>query len=207
MTVVSPLLTISSMCWSANTKSAAWDGPMSLFRVKIGMYAVITLWPAERSNAEPPASKAKKLPRHPLPVVLLARLAVDQSVQGKGLGGFLLHDSMTLSLDLQKRSEFMRSSSTHSTPGPRPSTSDSGSCLGRRRDAVIPSPGHHPVGCEEDTKTLREQPWSDRRRIGVTEHLEACIIYPARTSSKLLVQDIVFHMIPTGFQLALSSDT
>lgn len=49
-----------------------------------------------------PASKAKKLPRHPLPVVLLARLAVDQSVQGKGLGGFLLHDSMTRSLDLSE---------------------------------------------------------------------------------------------------------
>ena len=41
-----------------------------------------------------PAKVAKKLPRHPVPVVLLARLAVDQSVRGKGLGGALLADAL-----------------------------------------------------------------------------------------------------------------
>lgn len=41
-----------------------------------------------------PAVAAKKLPKHPVPVVLLARLAVDQSAQGQGLGGRLLADAL-----------------------------------------------------------------------------------------------------------------
>ncbi len=41
-----------------------------------------------------PKKAAKKLPRHPVPVVLLARLAIDQSAQGQGLGGFLLADAL-----------------------------------------------------------------------------------------------------------------
>ena len=49
-----------------------------------------------------PAKQAKKLPRHPLPVILLARLAVDRSVQGTGLGGFLLRDALTRSLGLSE---------------------------------------------------------------------------------------------------------
>ncbi len=50
-----------------------------------------------------PAKQAKKLPRHPVPVVLLARLAVDRSAHGKGLGGFLLRDALTRSLDLAEK--------------------------------------------------------------------------------------------------------
>jgi GNAT superfamily N-acetyltransferase len=50
-----------------------------------------------------PASQAKKLPRHAVPVVLLARLAVDQSVHGRAVGGFLLRDAMTRSLDLSDK--------------------------------------------------------------------------------------------------------
>jgi GNAT superfamily N-acetyltransferase len=49
-----------------------------------------------------PAKQAKKLPRHAVPVILLARLAVDRSVHGKGLGGFLLRDALTRSLDLSE---------------------------------------------------------------------------------------------------------
>jgi GNAT superfamily N-acetyltransferase len=41
---------------------------------------------------------AKGLPRHPIPAVLIARLAVDGSVRGKGLGAFLLRDAMQRSL-------------------------------------------------------------------------------------------------------------
>jgi GNAT superfamily N-acetyltransferase len=41
-----------------------------------------------------PASPAKKLPKHPVPVILLARLAVDASVQGQGLGAALLTDAL-----------------------------------------------------------------------------------------------------------------
>jgi GNAT superfamily N-acetyltransferase len=41
-----------------------------------------------------PPGAARKLPRHPVPVVLLARLAVDQAAQGQGLGAFLLVDAL-----------------------------------------------------------------------------------------------------------------
>jgi GNAT superfamily N-acetyltransferase len=47
-----------------------------------------------------PALAAKKLPRHPVPVILLARLAVDQGVQGQGLGEFLLLDALRRCLEI-----------------------------------------------------------------------------------------------------------
>lgn len=40
--------------------------------------------------ADLPPDMARKLPRFPLPVTLLGRMAVDRSLQGKGLGEFLL---------------------------------------------------------------------------------------------------------------------
>jgi GNAT superfamily N-acetyltransferase len=50
--------------------------------------------------SELPDALAKKLPRYPqLPVPLLGRLAVDQSMQGQGLGEFLLMDALRRSLD------------------------------------------------------------------------------------------------------------
>jgi GNAT superfamily N-acetyltransferase len=50
-----------------------------------------------------PAKQARKLPRHAVPVVLLARLAVDRSVHGRGLGGILLRDALTRSVDLSEK--------------------------------------------------------------------------------------------------------
>lgn len=47
-----------------------------------------------------PSEAATKLPKHLIPVILLARLAVDQSAQGKGLGEKLLLDALQRSLDL-----------------------------------------------------------------------------------------------------------
>jgi GNAT superfamily N-acetyltransferase len=47
-----------------------------------------------------PEQAARKLPRHPVPVVLLARLAVDQDAQGKGLGEALLVDALRRCLTL-----------------------------------------------------------------------------------------------------------
>lgn len=49
-----------------------------------------------RQRASPRASRG--MPRHPIPAVLLARLAVDRSVQGNGLGAFLLRDAMARTL-------------------------------------------------------------------------------------------------------------
>lgn len=40
----------------------------------------------------------KGMPRHPIPAVLLARLAVDRTVQGYGLGAWLLRDAMLRTL-------------------------------------------------------------------------------------------------------------
>lgn len=50
---------------------------------------------------EPEAASAraiKGMPQYPIPVVLLARLAVDGSVAGRGLGGWLLRDAMLRTL-------------------------------------------------------------------------------------------------------------
>ena len=47
-----------------------------------------------------PAELARKLPRHPVPTVLLARLAVEVSAQGQRLGEALLLDALQRSLDL-----------------------------------------------------------------------------------------------------------
>ncbi len=41
-----------------------------------------------------PLSESKGLPRHPIPVVLLARLAVDRRHQKQGIGEFLLVDAL-----------------------------------------------------------------------------------------------------------------
>ncbi len=40
-----------------------------------------------------PASLARKLPRYPVPVALIGRLAVDKRFQSKGLGSILLADA------------------------------------------------------------------------------------------------------------------
>jgi predicted N-acetyltransferase YhbS len=50
-----------------------------------------------------PAKQPQKLPRHAVPVVLLARLAVGRGVHGQGLGGLLLRDVLVRSLDLAKK--------------------------------------------------------------------------------------------------------
>ena len=55
-------------------------------------YHALTLASIEHVDA---TSRAKKgMPRHAIPAMLLARLAVDESVKGQGLGAFLLRDAM-----------------------------------------------------------------------------------------------------------------
>jgi GNAT superfamily N-acetyltransferase len=49
-----------------------------------------------RREANPRARRG--MPRHLIPAVLLARLAVDRSVQGHGLGAFLLRDATARTL-------------------------------------------------------------------------------------------------------------
>jgi len=50
-----------------------------------------------------PAAESKGLPRMDVPVVLLGRLAVDQSSQGQGLGGFLLIDALRRALHISEQ--------------------------------------------------------------------------------------------------------
>ena len=50
-----------------------------------------------------PSEAARKLPQHPVPVILLARLAVDQSAQGQGLGHALLVDALERCLGLAEK--------------------------------------------------------------------------------------------------------
>lgn len=42
-----------------------------------------------------PEAARKKLPRYPVPTILIGRLAVDNSMQGKGLGQELLMDALS----------------------------------------------------------------------------------------------------------------
>lgn len=41
-----------------------------------------------------PAEKARRLPNYPVPAAILGRLAVDERMQGTGLGAFLLMDAL-----------------------------------------------------------------------------------------------------------------
>lgn len=49
-----------------------------------------------------PAAVARKLPRHPVPVVLIGRLAVDRATQGQRLGERLLTDALGRCLELSR---------------------------------------------------------------------------------------------------------
>ena len=55
-------------------------------------YHALTAAGLERQAAT--ARVIKGMPQYPIPVVLLARLAVDRSVAGRGLGAWLLRDAM-----------------------------------------------------------------------------------------------------------------
>jgi predicted N-acetyltransferase YhbS len=59
-------------------------------------YATVAPGDVEIDNL--PATARKRLPRYPLPVLRLARLAVDESVKGQGLGGALLRFVLRLAV-------------------------------------------------------------------------------------------------------------
>jgi GNAT superfamily N-acetyltransferase len=66
-------------------------------RTVLGYY---TLAAGTVSFGHLPTDVGRKLPKHPVPVVLLARLAVDLSSRGRRLGEGLLLDALQRSLDL-----------------------------------------------------------------------------------------------------------
>jgi GNAT superfamily N-acetyltransferase len=57
----------------------------------IGYYTVA---PGSVTFEEAPPRVAKGLARYPIPIILLARLAVDKTAQGSGLGKALLRDAL-----------------------------------------------------------------------------------------------------------------
>lgn len=71
---------------SAQTYVVCWGG-----RRVVGYYS-LTVGAVE--HAEAPERIAKGLARHPIPVMLLARLAIDKPAQEQGLGKALLKDAL-----------------------------------------------------------------------------------------------------------------
>lgn len=61
----------------------------------VGFYS-LAVGSADHSSA--PERVVKGLARHPVPVMILARLAVDQTCQGKGLGRAMLKDALRRTL-------------------------------------------------------------------------------------------------------------
>lgn len=59
--------------------------------VVVGYYALAT---GGVENASAPTRVTKGVPRHPVPVILLTRLAADVSVQGRGVGRAQLIDAL-----------------------------------------------------------------------------------------------------------------
>jgi GNAT superfamily N-acetyltransferase len=60
------------------------------------IHGFVTVAPSEIGVRDLPSTMRKKLPMYPLPVLRLARLAVDERYQGRGLGSALLRTVLTL---------------------------------------------------------------------------------------------------------------
>jgi GNAT superfamily N-acetyltransferase len=58
---------------------------------------------ASIEHADATVRGQKGMPRHPIPAMLLARLAVDKSVPSRGIGAFLLRDAMSRALSVAEQ--------------------------------------------------------------------------------------------------------
>jgi len=59
-----------------------------------------TVAPSEIATDGLPEARRKRLPRYPLPVLRLARLAIDEQARGRGVGSTLLRAVFTLALQM-----------------------------------------------------------------------------------------------------------
>jgi GNAT superfamily N-acetyltransferase len=64
-------------------------------------YHALSLASIEHDDASDRARSG--MPKHPIPAMLLARLAVDRTVQGRGIGAFLLRDAMSRALSVAEQ--------------------------------------------------------------------------------------------------------
>lgn len=64
-------------------------------------YHALSLASVEQEEATDRARRG--MPKHPIPAMLLARLAVDRTVHGRGIGAFLLKDAMSRALSVAEQ--------------------------------------------------------------------------------------------------------
>jgi GNAT superfamily N-acetyltransferase len=65
-----------------------------------GVHAFATVAPGQIEIYDLPAAARKKIPRYPLPVLRLARLAVDRSARSQGLGAEVLRYVLKLAANM-----------------------------------------------------------------------------------------------------------
>jgi GNAT superfamily N-acetyltransferase len=63
----------------------------------VGSYTIVA---GEVHHANAPERVIKGMPRHPIPLLVLARLAVDRNAQGRGIGAGLLLDALGRALQV-----------------------------------------------------------------------------------------------------------
>ena len=68
---------------------------------RLAGYFTLATASVERASISP-ISALDRLPRFPIPAVLLARLAVDERAQGQGLGQFLFEEALGLTIQLAR---------------------------------------------------------------------------------------------------------
>jgi GNAT superfamily N-acetyltransferase len=76
---------------SSQTYVAVDDGEV------VGFYTIVA---GEVRHTNAPARVVKGMPRHPIPLLVLARLAVHSNSQGRGLGAGLLLDALERTLQV-----------------------------------------------------------------------------------------------------------
>lgn len=86
---------------AAGAGSARTYGTVDSEQGRVVGYHALSLASIEHADAIERGRKG--MPRHPIPAMLLARLAVDRTVQGKGIGAFLLRDAMTRALSVSEQ--------------------------------------------------------------------------------------------------------
>jgi ribosomal protein S18 acetylase RimI-like enzyme len=64
------------------------------------IYGYYTLSAGHIQCDQLPKDIKSKLPKYPIPIARIGRLAVDNDHQGQGIGGFLLHDAFTNVLNI-----------------------------------------------------------------------------------------------------------
>ena len=77
-----------------NTASGTARSYVTIAHANLAVAGYYSLAAGSVEKANVPERVAKGIPSHPVPVVLLARLAVDKQFQGEGLGKGLLHDAL-----------------------------------------------------------------------------------------------------------------